>query len=75
MAKKTFRETWQRSLAKAVIYRGIIVFLDFFILYILTKQIVVAAGFTIVSNIYTTAGYYAHERIWDKIRWGKIAKK
>ena len=26
----------------------------------------------IVSNIYTTIGYFLHERIWDRIKWGKI---
>jgi len=29
----------------------------------------------IVSNIYTTAGYFFHERIWSKIKWGKIIYK
>ncbi len=24
----------------------------------------------IVSNVYTTAGYFLHERIWARISWG-----
>jgi adenylylsulfate kinase len=24
----------------------------------------------IVSNIYTTIGYFLHERLWARIRWG-----
>jgi hypothetical protein len=27
-------------------------------------------GFMIVSNIYTTVGYFVHERIWARIGWG-----
>ncbi len=29
-----------------------------------------ALGFMIVSNVYTTVGYFAHERIWAGIKWG-----
>jgi len=35
----------------------------------------VAFGFMIVSNIYTTLAYFFHERIWGKIKWGKIIYK
>jgi len=24
----------------------------------------------LVSNIYTTVGYFLHERLWARIRWG-----
>ena len=30
----------------------------------------VALGFMIVSNIYTTVGYFLHERAWSRIHWG-----
>jgi len=26
----------------------------------------------IASNIYTSIGYYFHERAWDGVEWGKI---
>jgi Predicted membrane protein len=68
-------ETLGRSIAKTVSYRVVILILDFTFIYLFTGQIKVALGFMIVSNIYTTLGYFFHERIWDKIKWGKIIYK
>jgi len=64
-------ETLRRSIVKSVSYRVIILILDFASIYLFTGQIKVALGFMIVSNIYTTVGYFLHERVWGKIRWGK----
>ena len=70
--KHHFKELWLRSLAKTVSYRVAILILDFAVVYLLTKKIEVAIGFMVVSNIYTTMGYYIHERVWDHVKWGKI---
>jgi len=64
-------ETFRRSVVKTISYRIIIIILDFVAIYLFTGKISVALGFTIVSNIYTTVVYFFHERIWDKIKWGK----
>ena len=65
-------ETLRRSIVKTISYRVAILILDFTVIYLFTGQIKVALGFMILSNIYTTFGYFFHERIWDKIKWGKI---
>ena len=62
--------TRKRSLVKALTYRVIIVCLDFLAIYLFTHKVDVALGFMIVSNIYTTVGYFVHERLWERIRWG-----
>lgn len=62
--------TAKRSLVKAFTYRIVIIILDFSVIYLLTHRVDVAVGFTIISNIYTTAAYFLHERIWNRIRWG-----
>ena len=62
--------TTKRSLVKAFTYRIVIIILDFSVIYLLTHRVDVAVGFMIVSNIYTTAAYFLHERIWNRIRWG-----
>jgi len=62
--------TRKRSLVKAITYRIVIVCLDFLVVYVLTKKTEVALGFMIISNIYTSVGYFLHERIWARIRWG-----
>lgn len=64
------QESNKRSIMKAISYRIIIILLDFSVIYLLTKKISVAAGFMIISNIYTTVAYFFHERIWNKIKWG-----
>jgi adenylylsulfate kinase len=65
------KENRKRSLIKAITYRIIILVLDFTVIFILTKKIEIALGFMIISNIYTSIVYYFHERIWDRINWGK----
>jgi len=68
-------ETLSRSVVKTVSYRAVILILDFTSIYLFTGKIKVALGFMVVSNIYTTVGYFFHERIWDKIKWGRIGYK
>ena len=68
-------ETLSRSILKTISYRVVILILDFVSIYLFTGQIKIAVGFMIVSNAYTTLGYFFHERIWDKIKWGKIILK
>ncbi|TLU86181.1 MAG: DUF2061 domain-containing protein [Chlorobium sp.] len=62
--------TLKRSLIKAVTYRIFIVCLDFLTIYLFTGKVQLALGFMIVSNIYTSLGYFLHERAWSRISWG-----
>jgi uncharacterized membrane protein len=64
-------ETFRRSVVKTISYRVAILILDFVAVYLFTGKIKIALGFMIASNIYTTIGYFFHERIWDRIKWGK----
>ncbi len=63
--------TTKRSAVKAITYRVVIVCLDFLVIYLLTGRTTVALGFMIISNLYTTVGYFLHERIWARIAWGR----
>lgn len=64
-------EALSRTLVKTITYRVFILILDFTTIYIFTRKVNIALGFMITSNIYTTLGYFFHERIWDRIKWGK----
>jgi uncharacterized membrane protein len=64
------RASRKRSIVKAITYRSVIIILDFLVVYLLTHKIETAAGFMIISNIYTTVAYFLHERIWSGIKWG-----
>ena len=54
-------------------YRLFIIILDYSVVYWFTGRSSIALGFVLVSNIYTTVAYFAHERIWDRVNWGKVA--
>ena len=69
------KETLTRTIVKTLTYRVFILILDFTTIYLFTGKVKVALGFMIVSNLYTTIGYFFHERIWDKIKWGKMIYK
>jgi len=62
--------TTKRSVVKALTYRAFIICLDFTAIYLFTHKVEVALGFMLVSNLYTTVGYFLHERLWARIRWG-----
>lgn len=69
--EKAFREYLTRSIVKAVSYRVVVVMVDFAAVYLFTGRVEIALGFVVVSNIYTTALYFFHERAWDRIAWGR----
>ena len=75
METHSAKETVKRTLVKTITYRVFIMILDFTSIYIFTGKTTIAIGFMIVSNIYTTIGYFVHERIWDKVKWGKQVYK
>ena len=65
------KETLARSIVKTISYRLFILILDFCCIYWFTGKVSIALGFMVVSNVYTTIGYFLHERIWSTIKWGK----
>lgn len=65
------KETLKRTLVKTISYRIAIIIFDFTAVYLFTGKVKIALGFMLVSNIYTSVGYFIHERVWDKIKWGK----
>jgi len=63
-------ETGKRSAVKALTYRILIVCTDLVTIYLMTGSTKLAIGFTVISNLVTTVGYFLHERLWARIRWG-----
>lgn len=66
----TRRILLKRSLLKATTYRLLVMCLDFGTIYLFTGTARIALGFMVASNVYTTAAYFFHERIWSRIGWG-----
>jgi uncharacterized membrane protein len=60
-----------RSLIKALTFRVLIILADSVVVYAITGRFDMTATFVIISNVSSTVLYYIHERIWNRINWGK----
>jgi uncharacterized membrane protein len=63
--------TIQRSLAKTVTYRLISSAIGFLVVWALSGNIKASAMFSIAELVYKPLQYYIHERIWQRIKWGR----
>ena len=64
-------ETNKRSLVKTISFRIVATIATMIIILILTGSLVlmgIVAGIDLLSK---SIIYYIHERVWDKISWGK----
>lgn len=66
-----FFEHSERSIVKTITYRILIVISTFIITFYLTGELKFSLELTAVANIVNTVLYYLHERVWNKVRWGK----
>lgn len=67
----SYHEKHTRSIAKAVSYRVVSIIADTILVYAITKKIDLTAGIVILSNTISMFLYYFHERIWNKIHYGR----
>jgi uncharacterized membrane protein len=61
----------KRSIAKTISWRFTGSFSTFMISYIISGNFTIAGSIAVVQIIANTLLYYFHERIWDKIKWGR----
>ncbi len=66
-----FTEQVKRSLVKSITFRVLVITSDFIIIWLITRRYDVAALVTILTNSAAFLIYYLHERVWNKINWGK----
>ena len=64
-------ETNYRSFVKALCYRALIMVSTFLVSYFLTSDLDLSFGITFASSIANTLLYFIHERIWNRIDWGR----
>lgn len=72
--KSRHTETHLRTLVKTITYRIIIIISIFSVTYITTGEIGDALAITSITAITGTIIYYIHERVWNRIHWGKFSK-
>lgn len=61
----------KRSIAKIISWHIIATVLTFCISYFFTGQIIASAKITFTGIFVGMALFYIHERVWDRIKWGK----
>ena len=64
-------DTSSRSFVKTISWRIAGSTSTFTIAYIVTGSFGVSSGIAIVQMIVNTVLYWFHERLWNKIKWGK----
>jgi len=60
-----------RSLAKAVSWRITGTVDTFLISWLITGEILLASGIALTEVMTKIFLYWAHERVWNKIQWGR----
>jgi uncharacterized membrane protein len=76
IAKQSFNEDLSsekplRSIAKALSWRIVGTLDTLVVSYLVTGKIVLAASIATVDFLTKLVLYFFHERIWNKIKWGK----
>ena len=69
-----FKESNTRSAVKTIVWRLIILLIDFTIAYVLLKDFELATSFAVIKLIVATVAYYLHERVWNNISLGKVRR-
>ncbi len=65
-------EKKKRSIAKALSWRVTATLITTVLVFIFTGQFTLAISVGVVEVLLKMLAYYAHERSWDKINWGRF---
>lgn len=67
-------ESHKRSIIKAISWRILGSLVTGSLVFIFTGELALAAGLGSIDAIIKVFVYYGHERIWDKIHFGRVSK-
>jgi uncharacterized membrane protein len=65
--------TKSRSFTKSLSYRVFGTLSSFAVVYVITGKGSLATLIAFWETVVKVAIYYWHERVWDKIRWGRVS--
>jgi uncharacterized membrane protein len=68
---KQMIESHKRSIMKALTWRILGLIFTTAVAFLFTREAVLSAGIGISDSIIKLFGYYLHERIWNKINFGR----
>lgn len=66
-----FQETKTRSIIKSIIWRVVATLLTWGVVYFFTGSVRGSLEITLWAAGLSMVLYYIHERVWNKINWGK----
>lgn len=64
--------TPKRSFAKALSWESISNLATFALAYVMFGNVALCLVFFLISFVLKLAMFYAHERLWHQVRWGKV---
>jgi len=68
-------ETHKRSIVKAITYRAMGTLFTFGVVFIVTGELKLSATIGIIDSLAKIFGYFVHERIWNRIKFGLIKEE
>jgi len=69
-----FKDGHPRTISKSITWRALITCSNFLIPYFMTGSLGKALAFLTIATFMNIVIYYTHERVWNKVSWGKVAK-
>ncbi len=67
-------ESHYRSIVKAITWRTGGTVVTFAVAWILTGNISLSAGIGILDTVIKIGAYYVHERLWIRVKFGKLKR-
>jgi len=67
-----FKEINSRSVVKSIVWRIIATLLTWSVVYFFNGSVGDSLKITLWAAGFSTVAYYIHERIWNKVGWGKV---
>lgn len=64
--------TATRSFVKAACYRAITTSITTGAVYLLTRKLTITVAMFAIDGLLMTGIYFLHERLWQRIKWGRI---
>jgi uncharacterized membrane protein len=68
-----FQDGQPRTVSKSITWRALITVNNFVIPYITTGSWQAAVAFLTIATVMNIVIYYSHERVWNRLAWGKLA--
>ena len=59
------KNSWRRSLAKAVSWKSLSTVVTFLLIYLFTGQVALAVGVGLIDLGIKTVLFFAHEQVWE----------